>query len=206
MAKSYGVNWNRLLIPFGIGILLLISGYFLFQFGGHKLSPYGFIMLVGGFVLAGGFGKTILEVYPIWKKNKRLEAEYQQKIKLLMEFVSNAPENSKLVANGLYGNSMQLEVFKSLYPDQNSESRNNLNYIVELTEENKKKFEDAMIQDPDGIMSDFVHVEILFGEEILLKAFDHLDAVTYNQTYYPSIDPNSEKNAPLELEATEKVK
>ena len=30
---------------------------------------------------------------------------------------------------------------------------------------NKKKFEDAMIKDPDGIMSDFVHIEILFEDE-----------------------------------------
>ena len=64
-------NWKWLLILFGMGVIIFLSSILILIFGDSRYQVLGIFMLLGGFVLSGGLGKTIIEYYFQLRREKK---------------------------------------------------------------------------------------------------------------------------------------
>lgn len=63
---------KKIITRFIIGLILLVSGIVIFQFGGHKHHGKGMLLSIPGFILTAAYGLTFLQVRKHYlKKNER---------------------------------------------------------------------------------------------------------------------------------------
>jgi hypothetical protein len=114
-----------------------------------------------------------------------MDAEEKNIIRLLLDIIHVAPNNSTLNIHGFYMYCVTEESYQKIFnlPDY-SKRQGQSNYVIQLTSYYKDLLVDLINKEKNGFYRDMVHIDISYQGQKLLHAHDHMEYIGIVKDYF----------------------